>query len=68
MCLAQHPELLLRRYIGRYHDIDGRPLPTVLMARDDRGIPNAYYGRSDLVIPLSCVPLAGRFWEWLTPG
>ena len=41
-------------------------LPTVLMSRDDRGIPNAYYGRGDLAIPLSRVPLAGMPWEQMT--
>jgi hypothetical protein len=41
-------------------------LPTVLMARDDRGIPNTYYGRGDLAIPLSRVPLASRPWEHMT--
>jgi hypothetical protein len=41
-------------------------LPTVLMTRDDRGMPNAYYGRSDLAIPLSRMPLAERSWEQIT--
>ena len=43
-------------------------LPTVLMARDDRGVPNAYYGRGDLAIPLSRVALAGRPWEHMMLG
>jgi len=43
-------------------------LPTVLMACDDRGIPNAYYGRNDLAIPLSRVPLAVSPWQHMTLG
>jgi hypothetical protein len=42
--------------------------PTVLMARDDQGVPNAYYGRSDLAIPLSRIPLVNVSWERIAVG
>jgi hypothetical protein len=38
-------------------------MPTVLMARDERGSPNAYYGRNDLALLLSRVLLTALPWQ-----
>jgi hypothetical protein len=37
--------------------------PTVLMARDDRGVPSSYYGRADLALRLRHVVLAALPWQ-----
>jgi hypothetical protein len=38
-------------------------MPTVLMARDERGTPNTYYGRSDLALLLSRILLTTLPWQ-----
>ncbi|HWQ14126.1 MAG TPA: hypothetical protein VNL77_15110 [Roseiflexaceae bacterium] len=37
--------------------------PTVLMARDERGVPCSYYGRADLALRLRHIPLATLPWR-----
>jgi hypothetical protein len=37
--------------------------PTVLMARDERGVPNSYYGRADLALRLRHIPLIALPWQ-----
>jgi len=38
-------------------------MPTALMARDARGIPSSYYGRSDLALLLARVPVTAIEWQ-----
>ena len=38
-------------------------MPTALMARDERGIPNAYYGPGELALRLARVQLANLPWQ-----
>jgi hypothetical protein len=43
-------------------------IPTVLMARDKRGIPNSYYGPGDLAIQLLNTPLETAPWQQVRLG
>ena len=43
-------------------------IPTVLMARDKRGIPSSYYGPGDLAIQLLHTPLETAPWQQVRLG
>jgi len=43
-------------------------VPTVLMARDKRGIPSSYYGPGDLAIQLLHTPLETAPWQHVMVG